>query len=180
MTIKKKQKEALLEWIAEGLDSNEINKRAAKFKPKFIVSRRAITHYRKTREISIAKIKEAGELSALTSGLALADERVAVLQKLADHMIEDLLPPAKVGSRLWLDQAKTVAYEMYEYQEFNKGEVDTLRGVLDDIAAEVGGRVKKSDLTSDGKSLIPEFTPEQILQRVTMLMNIAEKRKNES
>jgi hypothetical protein len=33
-------------------------------------------------------------------------------------------------------------YERVEYEEFNKAEVESLRGVLDDIAREVGDRSK--------------------------------------
>lgn len=177
--LKKRQKEALLQWVAEGLQVDEINQRAAKFKPKFQVSSRVVTHYRKTRQIELDKIKEAGELDALKSGLALKDKRVEVLQKLADRMIADLLPADEKSSLLWTIQAKTVANERYIYEEFNKPEVDALRGTLDDIASEVGERVKKTDVTSGGEKL-NTLTPEQVIEKVNNLLNIARERKNKN
>lgn len=177
--LKKRQKEALLQWVAEGLQVDEINQRAAKFKPKFSVSSRVVTHYRKTRQIELDKLKEAGELDALKSGLALKDKRVEVLQKLADRMVTDLLPAELKDSLLWVTQAKTVANEKYTYLEFNKAEVDALRGTLDDIAAEVGERVKKTDVTSGGEKL-NMLTPEQVIEKVNNLLNIARERKNKN
>lgn len=140
MRLKKAQREQLLEWIAEGLDTGEINKRAAKFKPRFKVSTRLVAHYRKSRHVNFDAIKAKGETSALTSGLAVKENRVAKLQALADKMLADLLE----NDKLWLLQVKGIGgtenYERVEYYEFNKSEVDALRGVLDDIASEVGGR----------------------------------------
>lgn len=146
MTLKKAQKDAVLEWIGEGLETDEINKRAAKFKPRFTISRRAVAHYRKTRGVKLEEILEEGETSSLKTGLALKENRVAKLQLLADKMLADLLD--KDDSSMWLLQVKGIGsqdnYERVEYLEFNKAEVDAVRGVLDDIAAEVGERVKKS------------------------------------
>jgi hypothetical protein len=140
MRLKKGQKEALLEWIAEGLESDEINKRAAKFKPRFNVSRRVVTYYRKSREVKLEEIKETGEASALTTGLATRAARVDRLQKLADLLIADLFD----GNLLWTNEVKGIGgadnFERIDYKEFNKAEVDALRGVLDDIASEVGER----------------------------------------
>lgn len=153
MRLKKAQKEALLSWIAEGLQTDEINKRAAKFKPRFSVSTRLVTHYRKTRGVKLEEIQDAGETNALKTGLALKENRVAKLQLLADKMLSDLLEQ----DRWWLLQVKGIGqgdnFERVEYFEFNKAELDAVRGVLDDIAAEVGERVRKADLTTGGKPL---------------------------
>lgn len=153
MALKKDQKEAVLAWIAEGLESDEINKRAAKFKPRFKISRRAVAHYRKTRGVKLEAIQEQGELDALKSGFALKENRVKALQQLADKMMGDLLG----GDKMWLLQVKGIGgplnYERVEYWEFNRSEVESLRGVLDDISAEMSERVRKTDLTSGGKPL---------------------------
>lgn len=177
MKLRKAQKEAVLQWVGEGLTTDEINARAAKFKPKFKVSRSQVDFYRKSRDTKLNEIKEAGEMDALTTGLALKDKRVEVLQKLADRMVTDLLPAELKDSLLWVQQAKTVANEKYTYLEFNKPEVDTLRGVLDDIAAEVGDRVKKTDVTSGGEK-IATLSPEQIAEKVNDLLKLANERKN--
>lgn len=141
MRLKKKQKEALLSWMAEGLESGEINIRAAVFKPPFEVSRQQIDYYRKTRAVDLEAIRSVDENNALTTGLSLKEERVKKLQLLAALMERDLL-----GGFLWLEQVKSIGSgptsEKVEYEEFNKAEVDAYRGVLDDIAKEVGDRQK--------------------------------------
>lgn len=133
---------ALLEWIAAGMQTNEINEKAALFKPPFNVSRQQVDWYRKTRKIDLEAIAAVDENNALTTGLALKEERVKKLQQLAALMEKDLL-----GGFLWLEQVKSIGSgpfsQVIEYEEFNKGEVDAYREVLDDIAKEVGGRVQR-------------------------------------
>lgn len=153
MKLRKKQREAVLGWIAEGLQTDEINKLAAKFKPPFKVLRSQVDYYRKTRDFKLDEIKEADEESALKKGLAIKENRVAVLERLANRMIADLMPELLSDSLVWVSMSKTVANERYDYREFNRAEVDALRGVLDDIAAEIGQRVRKSDVTSNGKPI---------------------------
>lgn len=144
MRLKKEQREALLAWIAEGLETDEINQRAEKFMPKFKVTRQQVDHYRKTRGIEIQTIRESGEFSALIKGLAKVEERVHLLQELAEKMRADLLE--KDGRGFWLPQVKGIGsgldFERVEYEEFNTAEVAQLRGVLDDIAQELGERGK--------------------------------------
>lgn len=166
MRLKKAQREALLKWIAEGLESDEINKRAAKFKPPFKVLRSQVVWYRKTRGVKLEEIQEAGEASALTTGLALKENRVATLQKLANRLLEDLFGEGD-ENKLWLTMVKGIGsydnYERVEYQEFNRSEIESLRGILDDIASEVGERIRKTDLTSGGKPLPrPGIDPKQL------------------
>jgi len=155
MRLKKAQKEAVLKWIAEGLESDEINKRAAKFKPHFKVLRSQVDWYRKTRVVKLEQIQEQGELDALHTGFAVKENRVKALQLLGDKMLAELTREA--DNRLWTTMVKGIGsnenYERVEYEEFNKAEVDSFRGVLDDISAEVGQRVRKTDLTSGGKPL---------------------------
>ena len=156
MKLNKAQKEALIAWIAEGLESDEINKRAAKFKPRFSVLRSQVTYYRNSRDHKLEELQESGEINALTSGLALKENRVATLQKLANRPLEDHFGEGE-NNRLWLTMVKDIGshdnYERVEYQEFNRSEIEVLRGLLDDIASEVGERVKKTDVTSGGKAL---------------------------
>jgi hypothetical protein len=140
MKLKKAQREILLTWVAEGLESDEINQRAATFKPRFKVTRQQVDHYRKTRKVKLKDLRDDGEFDALTSGLAKRDERVTVLKTLADTLLKDLT----TGGKLWLDQVKGIGgtenYERVEYQEFNSAEVAQLRGILEDIAHEMGDR----------------------------------------
>ncbi len=151
MRLTKAQREKVLEWIAEGLLSDEIKKRAAKQKPPFTVSRQQVDYFRKTRNVSLEEIKTEGEFTALTSGLSVKENRVALLHELAEKLRADLFE----GGRLWLDQAKAVVNERYEYQEFNGAEVAQLRGTLADIADEVGERTQKMEHSGPNGGPIP-------------------------
>ena len=157
MRLKKAQKEAVLKWVAEGLQSVEINARAAEFEPPFDVSRAQVDFYRKTRSIDLRALVSAAEGEALASGLAIKSERVKKLKQLAALMEADLF-----GGFLWTENAKSIKdgefSTVYEYEEFNSGEVAQYRGVLDDIAKEVGERVQKQEVTGkDGEPLVVRY-----------------------
>ena len=157
MRLKKSQKEAVIRWIAEGLQSDEINERGADFIPPFSVSRQQAGYYRKTRAADIKALIAAGEQDALTEGLAKKAERVKKLKQLASLLERDLF-----GGSLWLDQVKGVgsgdAAMIVDYEEFNKAEVDAYRGILDDIAKETGGRVQKQEVSGpDGEAPVVRF-----------------------
>ena len=146
MRLKKTQKEAVIEWLAEGLKTPEINKRAAVHRTPFSVSRAQVDYCRRTRKIEMDVLLKAGEFNALNSGLALVDERVARLQALAELMWNDL-----TGGFLWLEDVKGVgsgeAATTVDFETFNRAEVDAFRGVLDDIAKEVGHRKQVTEPT---------------------------------
>lgn len=144
MRLQKKQREAVIQWIAEGVQSDEINKRAAVFKPPFSVNRVLVKYYRDRDKVKISEVIAADQTSALTTGLALRENRVAKLQLLADKMEADILK-----DRLWVPDVKSVGngenFREIDFEYFNKAEVDSYRGVLDDIAAETGGRIRKNE-----------------------------------
>jgi len=153
MRLRKGQKEAVLRWVTAGLKSDEINERAAAFEPPFSVSRRQVEYYRKSRKADLTAILAAGEQEALTEGLALVGVRVTKLKQLAALLERDIF-----GGFLWLEQVKGVGSgdvaTIVNYEEFNKAEVDALRGVYEDIAKEVGGRKQISELTGkDGGAI---------------------------
>jgi hypothetical protein len=137
--LRKKQKEAVLSWIAEGLETGEINERAEKFKPPFDVSRAQVDYFRSTRAADLKAIQAASESQALTSGYALKEARVQALQTLANLMYRDL-----TNGFLWLDQVKALGagpmMEIVDYEDFNTAEVKEFRSALDDIAKEMGHR----------------------------------------
>lgn len=115
-------------------------------------------YYKSTRDLQLKAIKSIDEKTALTEGYATKEHRVYKLSLLAAMMEQDLL-----GGILWTNQVKGIGgaenFEVVEYEEFNKAEVDSYRGVLDDIAAETGGRVRKAEVTgAGGKDLIPDDT----------------------
>lgn len=139
MRLHKNQKAKLLEWISEGLQSDEINDRAAEFDDPFAVSKQLCDYYRSTRAKDLAAMQRAAEHDALTTGIALKAERVRKLKMLAALMEKDLF-----GGFLWTDQVKALGsgefMQIVDYEEFNTAEVQQLRGVYDDIAKEVGDR----------------------------------------
>lgn len=150
MRLKKSQKIKVIEWIAEGLQTDEINKLAEEYNDPFRVSRQQVDHYRKTRKIQIEAIKSVDETNALTTGLSKAEERVKRLQQLAEMLWSDIS-----GGFLWLEDVKGVGSgevaEVVEFEKFNQSEVSEFRAILEDIAKEVGGRVQKTDITSGGE-----------------------------
>jgi hypothetical protein len=155
--LTKAQRSELLKWVAEGLETDEINKRAAVFEPPFRVSRAQVDYYRKTRHISIKELIGLAEYNALTNGLAIKAERVKRLQLLAGMIEEDLF-----NGVLWTQDVKMIGtgdyQERVEFEEFNGAEVVQYRGVLDDIAKEVGARAQRQEITGkDGESLSIEI-----------------------
>jgi PP-loop superfamily ATP-utilizing enzyme len=160
MKLRKKQREHLLQLVAEGLEISEINERAAKFRPRFKVTSQQIDYYRKSRDLQLEQIKEASETAALKTGFALREIRVARLNELAEKIYQELTEETE---KWWLPQVKGIGsrdnYERIDYYEFNREELESFRGLLDDIAAEVGDRLKKVDVTSGGEPvrLIVEY-----------------------
>ena len=157
MKLKKGQKEAVLKWIAAGLESDEINERAAEFASPFNISRGHVQFYRRTRQIDIEEIKKADEHKAINEGLALKTERVKKLKKLAALMEEDLF-----SGLLWTEEVKGVGTgniaQIIDFEQFNRSEVDAYRGVLDDIAKELGERALRQEIAGvEDKPVKVEF-----------------------
>lgn len=173
MRLRKAQKEKLLEWIASGIKTDEINSLAGEFRPPFSVTRQQVDGYRKRRDVSIKAIQEIDENNALSTGLALKENRVADLQKLAQLMKKDLF-----GGFLWTEETKGVgsgeAAEIIDYDVFNAAEVSAFRGVLDDIAKETGGRVQKSEIKLD------DLTDEERITRIAEILDTARARADGS
>jgi len=144
--LTKDQRDQLLKWVAEGLDTREINGRADDLEPPFHVSRAQVDYYRRTRGIKLQEIAQSAEYDALKTGLALKEERVKRLTLLAALLEEDLF-----GGVLWTNDVKMIGsgdyQEKIEFEEFNASEVIQYRGVIDDIAKEVGGRVQRQEVT---------------------------------
>lgn len=152
MRLKKKQREAIIKWVASGMQSDEINRLASDFKPPFSVSRQQVDYYRQQKGVDLKAIQASDDTNALQSGLALRSERVKKLKMLAERLEIDIM-----GSRLWLEQMKGIGSgfnaTIFEYEEFNRSEVDAYRGILDDIAKEVGDRVNRQEHIMDKELL---------------------------
>jgi hypothetical protein len=149
--LAKKQKEFLLKCIAEGLESDEINARAGKFKPPFSVDRQQVDHYRKTRGVKIKEIADGDEFEALHSGLALRNERVARLENLFTEIEKDLLE----NKLVWVERERALgsgrATKFVMVRELNSAQIQIYRDLLDDIAKEMNARTyeRRESLTDD-------------------------------
>lgn len=108
--------------VAEGLESDEINARASRCKPPFSVSRQQVDFYRDSRGVRIDELKESGQVAALSSGFALRDERVRLISEIAEQLRADLAEGIRLGG------------------EFKEAEIRQMRGLLDDLAKEMGDR----------------------------------------
>lgn len=95
----------------------------------------------------------------MASGLALEYERVATLRRLAGLLEAELYQTLADGSMpaLWLPDVKQVGSgenaERVDIVRFNRSLVEALRGVLDDLAKETGGRTQRHDILTNGESL---------------------------
>lgn len=133
--LSKDQRETLLTWLAAEYEGGLIATWAAerKWPP---VSRRALTYYRKRYDIDIELLRKVRRESAINTGLALKEERIARLNAHADALDAIKWEPDEHG-RLWNEKA--------------------WRETLADIAAETGGRKQALDVTSGGKSLVVDY-----------------------
>lgn len=156
--------------MGEDVQSDEMNKRAAACKPPFFVTRQQVDWYRKHNGVRLNAIIAADQESALTTGYAVKETRVRKLNELAERIEQSVI------DRLWVPDVKGVgsgeAAQIVDFEYFNKAGVDAYRGVLDDIAAEVGGRVKNVDVKSGGEKIVSPETlkPSEIAERVAALL----------
>jgi len=148
-TLIEPQRLYLLELIAEGLTTLEINNLGASFDPPFEVSPQLVYQYRTQYAEPLRVLREEKQAEAFETGLGVAANRVKALMRLARMLEEDL----EQKEKLWLANKKMVGAETYEFHEFNKAEIETLRGIYDDIAKETGGRIQRKDILSGGKPI---------------------------
>lgn len=144
----------IVQWLAEGLTTKEMNQRAAVVKPPFTISAQEAYYYRVTREIDVEEARKARSSEALNSGFAVKENRIAAMNELATKIFEELLGE---GGKLWLQNVKGIGsgpdYERVEYEEFNRSGVEALRGLMDDIATEVNQRIRRTDVTTKDKPI---------------------------
>jgi hypothetical protein len=109
--------------------------------------------------------KNAEREAVMGYGLALDYERVNKLFRLADFLegqiYEKGAPDPVTGyepyHNVWVPDVKSIGggefAERVDIERFNSALLAEYRATLDDIAKEVGGRVKKADVTSGGKAI---------------------------
>ena len=110
-------------------------------------------------DASAEERKNAAYREAMEEGLALDYERVSELKRLAGFLIEQTYEQGEGGvyHNVWLPDVKQIGSgdyaERVDIERFNAAMIDQLRGALDDLAKETGGRKTHTDITSDGKAL---------------------------
>lgn len=96
--------------------------------------------------------------SIMEAGFGLAHERVRALKTLAESLLAELTADGDANRR-WIKEPKGIGggdnFKEIEVERFNSQEVEQLRGLLDDIAKETGGRVTKAETTLKGDSRSP-------------------------
>lgn len=104
------------------------------------------------------KEKEAERRQVMRNGLALDYERVRKLIGVAEFLESQIALTGEDGPgrpAVWVHDVKSIGggefAEKVDIYRFNAALFDQFRGTLDDLAKETGGRIKKQDITSDGK-----------------------------
>jgi hypothetical protein len=147
MTTKELTKEQIglvLAWAAEGLRLPEINELAAKLDEPFAISYYQLRSQRKKLKTKFSKLRQEFEKEVVVEGLARKGVRIHRLSKLAEKLEEDLFEK----ERLWVTEPKAIGNDQVDVERFNAAEVKECRGLLDDIAREVGDRRTKIDMTT--------------------------------
>ena len=129
-------------------------------------------------DIELEHEKNARHREVMESGLALDHERVVRLKDLAHFLLDEIEKTNTVtiedddgekvktedGQRpnVWLADVKQIGSgehaERVDIVRYNSAIFSDLRGLLDDLAKETGGRVIKQDHTTDGKPIAITFT----------------------
>jgi PBSX family phage terminase large subunit len=101
--------------------------------------------------INHAKLAEQSELEGWSEGLAKKEERIKLLKRLAERYVKDLLPDDPDTEKVWLENIKGLGtgqnFMTFNYKDFNHQEAIQLRGILEDIAKEQGGRSTRIEMT---------------------------------
>lgn len=110
----------------------------------------------------------------LAYGLALDYERIRKLYRLAAMLEAQIYERGESGvlHNIWMPDKKSVGsypeQEIVDIERFNSPLIEQYRKVLEDIAKETGGRVNKTDLTSNGERLPNVFEVIHIDYRSTL------------
>lgn len=108
----------------------------------------------RTYDEKVQAWKEEEARKTMREGLALPRERVDKLKGLFDRLEGELEDGA-----LWLEDVKAIGsnehgtFREVEIQRFNSAILKHLRGILDDLAQETGGRKQRMDVTTDDEPI---------------------------
>jgi hypothetical protein len=118
------------------------------------------------------KVAAEAEAKALSSGYALRYKRIESLNQIANLLLEELLEEDK----RWLPDVKQIGggeyAERVDIVRFNSALIQQFRETLDDLAAEMGERVKGLQITGkDGQPLLPMSDLVAALRQADEYMN---------
>jgi hypothetical protein len=150
-SLKDHQRLMLIQWIAQGLTNKQINSRAAKYVDPFHVGSEIIYYYRTYKQLDITAMRRLQESNAFNTGLALRAQRIEHLDMIAKIVYNHLVNE----DGMWVTRLKQLGRNgpIIEETEFNDAEVKEFRMLLGDIASEVGQRVHRLDVTSQGQHI---------------------------
>ncbi len=101
------------------------------------------------REAAAAEERQAAYLRELMeTGYALTHERIRLLKALIAKLEADLLD----AGRTWVREPKTLGAAIVHVERFNTPELEQLRGLLDDVAKEMGQRRAAWVIAGDRKN----------------------------
>lgn len=140
------QRTYLLTLLQQQLSSTEVNALTSKFSDPFTVTPEVCEYWRRKTRLRYKEMQRDSNNKVWSEGLALKENRVIVLKKLAERMIADLLQDDPAKERVWLRNLKSLGpTRIVQYREFNHREFAELRMVLNDLALEMGDRSNKND-----------------------------------
>ena len=107
-----------------------------------------------TYDAFIEDEKNAMAEEMMRSGLALDYERVGELKDMFELLMGELTETNESGvmHNLWLPDVKAVGGERVDIERYNSPLVGDIRGLLDDLAKETGGRVHKQEIETKNKT----------------------------
>ena len=113
-----------------------------------------------TYDAELERRKNERRQEVMDSGLALDFERTDELKRLAHFLIDQIYEQGKDGDyhNIWLPDVKQIGSgkdaERIDIERFNAAIISELRGVLDDLAKETGGRKQKHEMMGEGGGAI--------------------------
>ena len=129
-----------------------------------------------TYDVQVDAEKTVRRERIISTGLALVEERLARLIRVADMLEGELFAQAANGSlpNLWVADVKQIGSgkntKRVDIVRYNGSIVDSYRNTLGDIAAEMGHRVRGVDITSKGKQIGAKLTDAERAAEIDKLL----------
>jgi hypothetical protein len=159
--LNRSQQNKVLEWAGEGLRLPEVKERAAKEDPPFEVDWHQLKWARQRLGARIREMREQSEVEILNNGLSRRVERIRQLETLFDKHLELIrargvemdgeIAGGETGLMARDYKGKDADTAVYKY---DGALVKEMRGIIDDIAREMGERKTNVELGGSGELII--------------------------